>query len=312
MPQPCRNGTDTIEPISDSAACRCEWSSIRLPSSPLTQLTGPVGFWRGGSLLTPELAAGVERLGYGTIWIGGSPEANLDIAEQLLDATDHVAIATGIVNIWKSPAAEVAASYHRLERTHPGRFILGIGIGHPESLGQQYVKPYSALVSYLDTLDAEGVPPQRRVVAALGPRTLRLSADRAAGAHPYMTTPEHTRFARSVVGPDRLVAPEQRLIPNADSAVARAEARKFLSRYLALSNYRRTLESHGFTAAELDGGATDDAVDALVAHGTPARLAAAVRGHLDAGANHVCVQILPAREDPLEALESLAIELGIR
>lgn len=271
-----------------------------------------IGLWRGGALLTPELAAAAERLGLDTLWIGGSPPADLGIAEGLLDATERIRVATGIVNIWTAPAAEVAASFHRLERTHPGRFTLGIGIGHPEAIGERYRRPYSALVAYLDELDAAGVPRDRRVISALGPRTLALAAERAAGTHPYMTTPEHTRFARGIVGPERLVAPEQRLVPGLEAGPAREAARRFLERYLSLSNYRRTLESHGFTAAELDDGATDEAVDALAPHGAPARLAEAVRGHLDAGADHVCVQVLPAKEDPLPALEALSAELGIR
>lgn len=272
---------------------------------------GRIGVWRGGALLTPELAAEVERLGYGTIWIGGSPPADLQIAEALLEATEHVTIATGIVNIWTAPAAEVAASFHRLEQAHPGRFLLGVGIGHREALGDRYQKPYSALVQYLDVLDAEGVPAERRVISALGPRTLALSAARAAGTHPYMTTPQHTGFARETVGPDALIALEQRLVPDTDPVAARAAARGFLDRYLALSNYRRTLEAHGFSAAELDDGATDAAVDALAPHGTPAELAAAVQAQLDAGADHVCVQMLPQRDDPLPALEALATELAL-
>lgn len=272
---------------------------------------GRVGLWRAAVLLTPELATAVERLGYGTIWIGGSPAADLRIAEQLLDATEHVTITTGIVNIWQSPAAEVAASFHRLEQRHPGRFVLGIGIGHREALGDQYEKPYAALVTYLDTLDAEGVPAQRRLVSALGPRTLRLSAERSLGTHPYLTTPAHTRFARDIVGPGTLVAPEQRLVPTTDAALARETSRAFLARYLTLANYRRTLESHGFTAAELDDGATDAAVDALAPHGTPAELAKTVQGHLDAGADHVCVQLLPATADPQPDLEALASELDL-
>lgn len=276
-----------------------------------TPALGRVGLWRAGPLLTPDLAAAAERLGYGAIWIGGSPDADLAIAEQLLDATETVTIATGIVNIWKSPATEVAASFHRLEQTHPGRFLLGVGIGHPEAIGERYRKPYSALVSYLDVLDDEGVPAHRRVISALGPRTLKLAAERGAGTHPYLTTPTHTRFARDVAGPGTLVAPEQRLVPTTDTAAARAAGREFLAGYLRLSNYRRTLESHGFTAADLDDGATDAAVDALAPHGTPAQLAATAQGHLDAGADHVCVQLLPAREDPLPALEALAGELGL-
>lgn len=280
-------------------------------ASPSVPQLGRVGVWRSASFLTPETAAGIERLGYGTVWIGGSPDATLELAEQVLDATERVTVATGIVNIWKAPATEVAASFHRLEEQHPNRFMLGIGIGHREAQGEQYQKPYAALMEYLDVLDAEGVPIDRRVISALGPQTLRLSVKRAAGTHPYMTTPAHTRFAREIVGPEALVAPEQRLVLNENVAEARATAREFLARYLSLANYRRTLESHGFTAADLDNGATDEAVDALVPHGTAAHLAEAVRGHLDAGASHVCVQMLPAREDPLDALAALASELGL-
>lgn len=272
---------------------------------------GRFGLWRGGALLDAELVAAAERLGYGTVWIGGSPNADLAVAETLLEATEHISVATGIVNIWTAPAVEVARSFHRLEKTHPGRFILGIGIGHRESQGEVYQRPYSALVDYLDVLDAEGVPVDRRMISALGPRTLKLAAERSAGTHPYMTTPMHTRFAREAIGQDALIAVEQRLVLDEDDAAARAIARKFLSRYLSLSNYRRTLEQHGFTAEDLDGGATDEAVDALVPHGAPTVLAGAVRGHLDAGADHVCVQFLPQREDPVEALTRLAAELGI-
>jgi probable F420-dependent oxidoreductase len=272
---------------------------------------GSVGLWRAEKLLSPEIAAAAERMGYGAIWIGRSPGADLAVAERLLDGTESVTVATGIVNIWKSPAVEVAASFHRLEKTHPGRFLLGIGIGHRETLGDQYQKPYSALVSYLDTLDVEGVPAQRRVISALGPRALKLASERAAGTHPYLTTPAHTRFAREIVGPDVLVAPEQRLVPRTDAAAARAAARDFLARYLSLANYRRTLESHGFTASELDHGATDAAVDALAPHGAPAELATVVQGQLAVGADHVCVQLLPAEEDPLPALDALARELGL-
>lgn len=282
-----------------------------MPAAPVTPDLGRIGYWRAARMLTPDLAATAERLGYGTVWVGGSPEADLRIVEDVLDATDRVTVTTGIVNIWKAPAPEVAASFHRLEASHPGRFVLGIGIGHRESLEGVYQKPFAALESYLDVLDAEGVPVQRRIISALGPRTLRLAAERSAGTHPYMTTPAHTRFARGVVGPGAIVAPEQRLVPDTDPATARATARKFLDHYLALSNYRRTLEAHGFTTAELDDGATDAAVDALAPQGTPAALAAAVRAQLDAGADHVCVQFLPQREDPARPLEALAAQLGL-
>src|SRR5450756_461820 len=135
-----------------------------------------------------DRAVTLERLGYGAIWIGGSPSGDLRLAEQLLDATTTLRVATGIVNIWKDAAEPVAASYHRIEARHPGRFLLGIGVGHPEAIGARYAKPYEALVGYLDELDAAQVPIGRRVLAALGPKMLKLSAERAAGAHPYVTT----------------------------------------------------------------------------------------------------------------------------
>lgn len=274
---------------------------------------GRVGIWRSGTSasLRPELAGEVERLGYGTLWVGGSPPADLASSEALLDASETLIVSTGIVNIWTAPAEDVAESFHRIERTHPGRFVLGIGIGHREAIGDRYQKPFDALVSYLDALDEHGVPVHRRVVAALGERTLKLSAARSAGTHPYLSTPSHTAFARGIVGPDALVAPEQRMVLGEDVDVAREAARGFLSRYMGLSNYRRTLEAHGFTADDLNDGVTDAAVDELVPHGSPAVLAAAVHAHLDAGANHVCVQALPGADDPLPLLTALANEMAL-
>src|SRR5699024_446045 len=144
-----------------------------------------------GLRVTPEEAVEIEALGYGAVWIGGSPAAELDWVEPLLAATTTLKVATGIVNIWTAGAGPVAESFHRIEAAHPGRFLLGIGVGHPDA-HQQYRKPIDALTEYLDKLDEHGVPRSRRVVAALGPKVLALSASRSAGAHPYLTTPEHT------------------------------------------------------------------------------------------------------------------------
>jgi len=144
---------------------------------------GKIGIWRRASQLPPELVAEVEALGYGAIWVGGSPDGDLGFIENLLDTTDHIAVATGIVNVWKDDAATVGASYHRVTAKHPGRFLLGLGIGHPEAT-QEYQRPYAKLVSYLDELDGLNVPAEGRVLAALGPKVLALSARRAAGAHP--------------------------------------------------------------------------------------------------------------------------------
>ncbi|ANZ27684.1 MULTISPECIES: LLM class F420-dependent oxidoreductase [Rhodococcus] len=286
--------------------------STKAENTTQTPPLGRFGVWRHATGLPPETGAEIEKLGYGTIWIGGSPPADLEVAERLLDATENIVVATGIVNIWTAPADEIAASYHRLEERHPGRFLLGVGVGHPEAHGETYRKPYAALVEYLDVLDREGVPEARRVLAALGPKVLKLSADRAAGAHPYLTTPEHTREARAVLGPGAVLAPEQKIVLSTDVATARTIGRKAVANpYLKLRNYRANLERTGFTAEELDNDGTDRVVDALVAHGDAEYIASRLREHLDAGADHVAVQALPMRDDPVPALREVAAALGL-
>jgi probable F420-dependent oxidoreductase len=146
--------------------------------------------------LSPAQLREIEALGYGAVWAGGSPAAELSWVDPILAATETLQLATGIVNIWTAEAGPTSESFHRIEKAYPGRFILGIGVGHPEA-HQEYRKPYDALRDYLDKLDEYGVPKDRRVVAALGPQVLKLSASRSAGAHPYLTTPEHTAQARS-------------------------------------------------------------------------------------------------------------------
>jgi probable F420-dependent oxidoreductase len=267
---------------------------------------GTYGVWRRDVELTPDLAAGLEQLGYGTVWVGGSPSGDLAVPDLLLAATRDLVVATGIVNIWQDDAATVATSYHRLEGRYPGRFLLGIGAGHREQ-SAEYVRPYEALQRYLDVLDAAEVPVGRRVLAALGPRVLRLAAERAAGAHPYFTTPDHTRQARAVLGSDRLLAPEQKAVLSDDPAAARAAARPVLALYLGLANYVNNFRRLGFTDDDFDGGGSDRLLDALVAHGDPATVARRVAEHLDAGADHVAVQLLtPPGADPLDGYAELA------
>jgi probable F420-dependent oxidoreductase len=267
---------------------------------------GRYGVWRRDVDLSPELAAALEHLGYGTVWVGGSPSGDLAVPDVLLAATKDLVVATGIVNIWKDDAATVARSYHRLEGRYPGRFLLGIGAGHREQFGE-YVRPYEALRQYLDVLDAAEVPVERRVLAALGPRVLRLAAERAAGAHPYFTTPDHTREARTVLGPDRLLAPEQKVVLESDPAAARALARPVLAMYLGLTNYVNNFRRMGFAEEDFTNGGSDRLVDALVAHGDPATVASHISEHLEAGADHVAVQLLtPAGADPLDGYGELA------
>jgi probable F420-dependent oxidoreductase len=270
---------------------------------------GKIGIWRHSSGLTPEVLAEVEALGYGAIWVGGSPPGDLKIIENILDATDHIAVATGILNVWKDDAATVGPSYHRLADKHPGRFLLGIGIGHPEAT-QEYQKPYDKLVSYLDKLDELEVPAEGRALAALGPRVLRLSAERSAGAHPYLVTPEHTRRAREILGAGPLLAPEQKVVLETDPERARAIGRPRVQKpYLGLTNYLSNLRRLGWTDADFADGGSDALIDALVVHGDVQAIAAGVTAHLDAGADHVAIQVL--NEEPMPALRAIAGQLQL-
>jgi probable F420-dependent oxidoreductase len=264
---------------------------------------GKLGIWLNEARLTVEIARETEKLGYGTIWIGGSPAADLAIVETLLDATDHVVVATGIVNMWKDDAAPVAESYHRIAAKHPGRFLLGVGIGHPEAV-QVYQKPYDKIVEYLDQLDEAGVPVEERALAALGPKVLKISGERTAGAHPYLTTPEHTRQAREILGEGKLLVPEHKVLLETDPEKARAAGRAKLQTYLRLSNYVSSWRRIGFTDEDFADGGSDRLVDSLVAWGTAESIAARLQEHLDAGADQVGVQEL--NEDPLPGYRAVA------
>lgn len=257
----------------------------------MTVALGTLGIWQFVPKATPELAVEAEKLGYGTLWIGGSPDGSLEQAEALLDATERLTVATGIVNMWKDDAATVAASYQRLEAKHPGRFLLGVGIGHREHT-QEFRKPYDKIVEYLDQLDDGGVPADRRVLAALGARVLELSAARTAGAHPYLTTPDHTAFARKVIGPDALLAPEHKVVLSTDADEARAIGRKIVKGYVGLVNYRQNLLRFGFSEDDMADGGSDRLVDALVLHGDAETVARGLRAHLEAGADHISIQVL--------------------
>jgi probable F420-dependent oxidoreductase len=265
---------------------------------------GKLGIWRGAADLTPELAVDVERLGYGAVWIGSSPDGSLAIVQSLLDATERITVATGIVNMWKDDAATVAASYHRIAQRHPDRFLLGVGIGHPEAT-KEYRSPYDTIVRYLDDLDAADVPRSAVALAALGPKVLKLAAERTAGAHPYLTTPEHTREAREIIGQGVLLAPEQKVVFDTDAERARAVARSRVENpYLHLTNYRGNLKRLGWSDADMDNGGSDALIDTLAPHGDAATIAGALTAHLDAGADHVCVQVLG--EDPRPGYRALA------
>jgi probable F420-dependent oxidoreductase len=269
----------------------------------MTVELGKIGIWAHPRILTPDVVAEVERLGYGAVWLGGSPDGDLHEVDERLAATERIAVATGIVNMWKDDATTVAASYHRIEQRFPGRFLLGVGIGHPEAT-QEYVKPYDKMVAYLDELDAAGVPKDRMALAALGPKALKLAAERTAGAHPYLTTPEHTRQARELVGSGVLLAPEQKVVLDPDDEHGRATGREMVKFYLGLRNYVSNLKRLGFTDADVATPGSDRLVDALALHGDAATVAQGVKAHLAAGADHVCVQVLG--DNPLAGYQALA------
>ncbi len=270
---------------------------------------GRYGVWTAGPL-TPDQAVEIENLGYGALWVGASPGAELDFVEPILEKTENIQVATGIINIWTAPADEVAESYHRIEKAYPGRFLLGVGVGHPEHT-QEYTKPYDALVSYLDALDAKIVPTSRRVIAALGPKVLKLARDRSAGAHPYLTTPEHTGRARELVGNTVFIAPEHKVVLSTDADQARELGRQTVDFYLDLSNYVKNWQRLGFTSEDVAKPGSDRLIDAVVAYGTPEQVATRLDQHHAAGADHVAIQVLGPAEDVVPTLAKLAGPLGL-
>lgn len=263
-----------------------------------------LGVWDHVSpwLSDPAVLAELERLGYDRVWFGASPAADLTTVEPTLARSTTVKVATGIVNVWDGEPDP--AAYKRVADAHPGRFLLGIGAGHREIVGARYTKPYDRLVSYLDGLDGGGVPESGRVLAALGPRVLRLARDRTAGAHPYLTTPEHTAQAREILGDGKLLVPEQKVVLSTDPDQARAIARERLAMYLQLPNYTNNWLRLGFTESDLADGGSDRLVDALVAWGDADAIRERIAAHWDAGADQVALQVL--NTDKMDVLRALA------
>lgn len=280
---------------------------------------GRVGIWSiglrndepGAAEELREAAAELEELGYGAIWLGGSP--GVRHAVPLIEATSRIVVATGILNIWEHDAADVADRHKTVSAEHPGRFLLGLGASHAAAV-KAYDKPYSAMVRYLDGLDAAGVPSSERVLAALGPRMLELARDRTAGAHPYLVTPEHTARAREALGPERLLAPEVKVVLDTDPERARATARAHLGFYMGLPNYTNNLLRFGFTQDDFADGGSDRLVDAVVAWGDVEAVRRRVTAHRDAGADHTALQVLTGDGSGLPRAEwrELATGLGLR
>jgi probable F420-dependent oxidoreductase len=270
---------------------------------------GRFGAWLHPSLgddAVASFAAEAEQLGYGTAWIGGglADLGDLALISAVLAATNRITVATGIVNMWTNDPDTVAAGYQRIEGEHPGRFLLGVGVGHREAVSA-YRGPLAKTNDYLDALDAGGVPTDRRILAALGPRSLAVAGERTAGTHPYLVTPEHSRVARRALGQGKIVAPEQTVVVSTDPASARELGREFANNpYLKLVNYVGNLRRLGYSEADVSEGGSDRLIDDLVPHGSAEQVMARLNEHFDAGADHVAVQSLGT--NPMEGLRALA------
>ena len=258
-----------------------------------------------------DAAAELDELGFGAIWIpgiaGGDLFGDMDVA---LAATKRTAIASGIVNIWRHEPAEVGAWWRGLSDDHKSRTMLGLGISHALLIGADYKRPVATMSAYLDGLDAEHVPAEARCLAALAPKMLDLSRDRSAGSHPYLVPPEHSAIARERLGPGALLAPEQGVILETDPVKARQIARQAVAIYMPLPNYVNNWRRLGYSEADVTGP-SDKLCDALFAWGGLDKIKARIDAHIDAGANHVCLQVLSGAplgrgELPREAWRELA------
>jgi probable F420-dependent oxidoreductase len=249
---------------------------------------GALGAYLLTEAATADQAVALEEAGYGTVWLAGSPPADLIKAEELLDATTRIVVGTSVLNVWTAAPETVAAAYHRIVGRHPGRLMLGIGAGHRET-NVGYAAPYAKMVAYLDALAAASVPASRLLLAALGPKMLQLAADRTAGTVTVQVTPEHTRWAREILGPGKLVIPGHMVVLDTDVERARATGRAMVTPALHVTNYSGNLRRLGFTDQDLADPGSDRLIDALVLHGDAAAIAAGLRAELDAGADHVGV-----------------------
>jgi probable F420-dependent oxidoreductase len=274
----------------------------------LREALGRVGVWSfaleaQSAAEERDAAAEIESMGYGAIWFPEAVESREAFSHSawLLSCTERAVIATGIANLWARDATATANGWRMLADAYPGRFLLGLGVSHAFSVGRRgstYARPLSAMREYLDAMDrvsSSAPEPQeepRMVLAALGPRMLELAAERTLGAHPYFVPVEHTAFARQRLGASPVLAVEQTVVLESDPSDARAIARGFAAGYLQSPNYAKNLKRMGWTDADVSGQGSDAVIDAVVAWGDVDRIASRVRQHLDAGADHVCVQVV--------------------
>ena len=283
---------------------------------------GSIGIWQGVLDGHPankvrEVVAELDEAGWPTLWIPETVSRDPFVAAAvMLEASTNMKVATGIASIWARDAMTTSNASLTLNEAYEGRFLLGLGVSH-HTLTEwvrkhDYSKPLTTMREYLERMDASmyrGAQPAEkpsRVLAALGPKMLALSAEMADGAHPYFVPVEHTAIAREAIGPDKMLAVEQMVVLESDPDKARTIARKHMKVYLDLPNYANNLIRLGFTAEDVSEAA-DKVVDAIVAWGSVDDALARVQAHRDAGANHVCIQVLqenPA-DIPLEAWRTL-------
>lgn len=270
-----------------------------------------------------QTAAELEELGFGALWFGESNGREaLTQAALLLAATRRIVVATGIANIYGRDPVTTAAAQKTLAEAYPNRFLLGLGVSHiplvEQLRGHRYDKPVATMRRYLDAMDqapyraVAPVTKPLRILAALGPQMLRLSAERADGAHPYNTTPEHTAQAREILGPEPLLCPEQAVILETNAGKARAIARKFLALYLTLPNYTNNFLRLGFTETDFSNGGSDKLIDSVIAWGDLQTVLTRVNEHLRAGADHVCIQVLTEDQSQFPLHEYREIASGLR
>ncbi|WP_432491187.1 TIGR03620 family F420-dependent LLM class oxidoreductase [Kineococcus gypseus] len=290
------------------------------PDSTKPAARARISLWGGAPWADPArredaraAAREVEAFGYARIWLSGGFDPGLHpVFGELLEATEEIGVASGIVSVYAATPEQTREGFADLERRHPGRFLLGLGNSHAaivERSGQDYSKPYSRTVEHLDALDADGgVPRERRALAALGPRMLHLARERSLGAHPYFTPPAHTSSAREVLGEGALLAPEVAVVHESDPVRAREVARRYATGYLSLPNYTNNLRRFGYGDEDFADGGSDRLVDELIPWGDTATVVAGIARHVDAGADEVAVQVLTASGDefPLRSWHELA------
>jgi probable F420-dependent oxidoreductase len=284
---------------------------------------GRLGVWTFQLDLQPmnaarEAVAELEELGYGAVWVpeavGREPFASCAL---LLASSKRIVAATGIASLHARSPMTMAAGWKTLTEAFPERFLLGIGVSHQPAVegfhGKSYDKPYSTMVDYLDAMDrglffaASPTTTPTRMLAALGPKMLKLSAERGLGAHPYFVPVEHTAFAREALGPHSVLAPEVTVVLETDATKAREIARRMMATYLGLPNYTNNLKRFGWTDDDIAGGGSDRLVDAIVAWGSVDDVAKRVQAHYAAGADHVCIQVVPSDPTALPMAEWRAL-----